>query len=245
MSRTAKLQLTVGLPEYTEACLLCAKIAWLSNRLRQFHKHIAKEEQILYSVWRKRNPRIMQDYIMCQRDASRWDNRSPRITRELDHRKRQLKTRLSHWHTNKSRVENWLLKRKHPEQPVSDKITRLELRVKRYETLLKQAASRTRQFKNDLLEYPRIMKKESAKYIKKNFSLPIHLEWDRKLNKVLAHWESSHSVCTICGLRFGGFHVGQPSDIGGNLICQFCLKDREEDNGHRELANSISRHSSY
>jgi len=238
MGRTTRLALTIGPPESAEACLICAKIDWLGERVRQFHKHIAKEEKRLYAQWRSNNTSHIKDQQVCQLALERWTRISPGVIRELGRRQRRLQTRQRQWRKNKSKVRAWFEQRNQrlsaivtsdPEQLVADKITRLGQRIKRYGVLIEKVPAKINQLTADLGEYTSIIKKESTKYVEQYFPWPIHLSWERKLNGVLSDWQDNHPLCAWCGLRFGGFHVGQENYlVSGEKVCQFCKKESFE-----------------
>ena len=233
MGRTARLALTVTHPEHGEACLLCAKAQWLGERLRKFHKHIAKEERILRAEWQRNIATLMPDfkeYDICLSDLKKWEGISSRLVKEMERRTTKLKTRQALWRKSKGQIQVWFKKHKLPVRPVialiTDKITRLEKRIKRYEALIKKVPARVENLKISLKDYEGKNRKAIAKYVEANFPLPIHLQWDKKLTRVLTRWQDDHPVCIRCGLRFGGFHLGQEHSLAsGDQVCQFCLKE--------------------
>lgn len=238
MGRTTRLALTIGSPESAEACLLCAKMDWLGERVKQFHKHIAKEEKRLYARWRSNNAPRIKEQKVCQLALERWTRISSGVIWELGRRQRRLTTQKLQWRRNKSKVQSWFEQRNQrlaaivtsdPEQLVSDKITRLGKRIKRYGVLIEKVPVKINQLKADLKEYTSIIKKESTKYVAQQFPWPVHLAWEKKLNGVLSNWQNGHPLCAWCGLRFGGFHVAQENYLAsGEKVCQFCKKESRQ-----------------
>jgi len=249
MGRTTKLALTIASPEHGEACLVCAKIDWLGERLRRFHRHISKAEKALKAQWWASGITLIGEYKACQRDVDKWTKASPRIVQELRRRQEKLKTLQDQWKKRKGKVQEWLKQYDKPIQPVADKTTRLNERAHLYEALISKSYKNLDRLTTDLREYENSVRREIAKYVEKNFPWPIHLAWERKLNKVVAGWHDSHPICAWCGLRFGGFHVGKEKHLAsGESICQFCM-DEDHNRNHNKSQQSQhhnkSQHNNY
>lgn len=234
MGRKNKLALMVGKPEHFEACMLCAQIDWLGKTTRVFHRRIEKKENELYKVWLKKSI-TAKDYEWCCRAEQRWRESFPRISQELHKRLDRLRARYEQWRETRKRIQKWLKKRKFPVRPITDKITGIAKKIDLYEELIRKMPLKTRQFKDDMEEYRRMIRKESSNYIRNNFPFPMHLRHEERLNKQLTDWHNGHPVCSRCGLRFGGFHLGKPhfAEIDNNgeptsgvQICQFCLREQ-------------------
>lgn len=81
MARTSRLR--YGRSTDLEPCIICARIAWLSERLRVFYLHIARAEQTLRAAWTRANPVLLGEAEDAQARQERWDRAMPGVAKRL------------------------------------------------------------------------------------------------------------------------------------------------------------------
>ena len=81
MARTATLR--YGRAVDLAPCLVCAKMEWLSERLRVFSSHIDRKEKELYATWNRAHPIRLGELENAQAHQKRWERAMPRVAERL------------------------------------------------------------------------------------------------------------------------------------------------------------------